>query len=47
MVMAAPMIPVLNDAELEKIMEAGVAHGAVAAAYILLRLPLEIKDLFT
>ncbi|MEE9317134.1 MAG: PA0069 family radical SAM protein [Rhodospirillales bacterium] len=47
MVMAAPMIPVLNDAELESIMEAGVAHGAVGAAYILLRLPLEIKDLFT
>lgn len=46
-VMAAPMIPVLNDAELENIMQAGVAHGAVAAAYILLRLPLEIKELFT
>ncbi|MEE8350696.1 MAG: PA0069 family radical SAM protein [Rhodospirillales bacterium] len=45
-VMAAPMIPVLNDQELENILQAGVEHGAVAAAYILLRLPLEIKDIF-
>ena len=45
-VMAAPMIPVLNDAELETILEAARDSGAVAAGYILLRLPLEIKDLF-
>ena len=45
-VMVAPMIPVLNDAEMEKIMERAVGQGASAAGYILLRLPLEIKDLF-
>lgn len=44
--MAAPMIPQLNDHELENIMEAAVRHGVRDAAYILLRLPLEIKDLF-
>ncbi|MCG5241153.1 PA0069 family radical SAM protein [Azospirillum doebereinerae] len=45
-VLASPMIPALNDHELEAILEAGVAAGATAASYILLRLPLEIKDLF-
>ena len=43
---AAPMIPALNDHELEQIMEAGVAAGARSAAYILLRLPHEVRDLF-
>ncbi|NQV84386.1 MAG: PA0069 family radical SAM protein [Rhodospirillales bacterium] len=46
-VMAAPMIPVLNDAELETILERAAAAGASSAGYVLLRLPLEIKDLFT
>ena len=46
-VMAAPMIPALNDAELENILEAGRQAGARSAAYILLRLPRELKDLFT
>jgi DNA repair photolyase len=45
-VMAAPMIPALNDHELERILEAAAAAGATGAAYVLLRLPLEIKDLF-
>jgi DNA repair photolyase len=45
-VMAAPMIPALNDMELERILEASVGAGARAAGYVLLRLPLEIKDLF-
>ena len=45
-VMAAPVIPVLNDAELESILTAGREAGADIAGYILLRLPLEIKDLF-
>ena len=45
-VMAAPMIPGLNDAELERILEEAAAHGAHAAGYVLLRLPLEIKELF-
>ena len=46
-VMAAPMIPALNDAELERILEAGRQAGARTAAYILLRLPGELKELFT
>jgi DNA repair photolyase len=45
-VLAAPMIPALNDAELEAIFEASAEAGATAAGYVLLRLPLEIKDLF-
>ena len=45
-VMAAPMIPALNDAELEAILEAGAEAGAVAASTILVRLPLELKALF-
>ncbi len=45
-VMAAPMIPVLNDQELEAILERARDKGATAAGTILLRLPLEIKDLF-
>ena len=46
-IMAAPMIPVLNDWELERILEAARAKDARAAGYILLRLPLELKALFT
>jgi len=45
-VLAAPMIPALNDAELERILEAAAAAGARSAGYVLLRLPLEIKALF-
>ena len=45
-VLAAPMIPALNDDELEAILEAAAAAGAGSAGYILLRLPLEIKALF-
>ena len=45
-VMAAPMIPALNDSELEAILEAGAEAGAVLAGYVLLRLPLELKQLF-
>lgn len=44
--MAAPVIPAINDHELEQILEAGRGAGASSAAYILLRLPLEIADLF-
>jgi DNA repair photolyase len=46
-VMAAPMIPALNDHEMESILEAAAEAGASAAGYTALRLPLEIKDLFT
>jgi DNA repair photolyase len=45
-VMAAPMIPFLNDWELERILEAAAGAGAREAGYTLLRLPLELKDLF-
>ncbi len=46
-VLASPMIPALNDMELERILKEGSAAGAVTAGYVLLRLPLEIKDLFS
>ena len=44
--MAAPMIPHINDMELEALIEAGADMGCRHAAYILLRLPLEVRDLF-
>jgi DNA repair photolyase len=45
-VLAAPMIPGVNDAELEAILERAAAAGATGAGYVLLRLPLEIRQLF-
>ncbi|MDE2198237.1 MAG: PA0069 family radical SAM protein [Rhodospirillales bacterium] len=45
-VLAAPMIPALNDAELERILEAASRAGARWAGYVLLRLPLELKQIF-
>jgi len=45
-VMAAPMIPGLNDAELEKILQSAATAGARWAGYVLLRLPHEIKQIF-
>ncbi|MCW5736177.1 MAG: PA0069 family radical SAM protein [Enhydrobacter sp.] len=45
-VMAAPMIPGLNDHEMEAILEAAARAGATRAGFTVLRLPLEIKDLF-
>lgn len=45
-VMVAPLIPSLNDPELESILEKAAAQGAKEAGYILLRLPLEVKDLW-
>ena len=45
-VLAAPMIPGLNDAELETIIETAYAAGARTANYVLLRLPLELRDMF-
>src|SRR5579885_3243340 len=46
MVMTAPMIPSLNDMELERLLEAAAERGAKGAGYTLLRVPLEIKDMF-
>ncbi|HZL00297.1 MAG TPA: PA0069 family radical SAM protein [Caulobacteraceae bacterium] len=45
-VMFAPVIPGLNDHELESVVAAASQAGAAGAAYVALRLPLEIKDLF-
>ena len=45
-VMAAPVIPALNDHELESILTAAHDAGATLASYILLRLPLEIAGIF-
>ena len=45
-VMFAPIIPGLNDAEMESVLAAARDAGAQTAGYVLLRLPLEIKDLF-
>lgn len=45
-VLASPLIPALNDHELERILDAAKAAGAVSASYILLRLPLEVSPLF-
>ncbi len=46
-VMVAPVIPGLTDMEMERILERAAASGARQAGYVLLRLPLEIGDLFT
>ncbi|MGR9107657.1 MAG: PA0069 family radical SAM protein [Gammaproteobacteria bacterium] len=42
----APLIPVLTDCEMEKILHAAREAGATSAGYVLLRLPHEIADLF-
>ncbi|MGB3021612.1 MAG: PA0069 family radical SAM protein [Methyloceanibacter sp.] len=45
-VMVAPVIPGLTDMEMERILERCAAAGVTGAGYVLLRLPLEIGDLF-
>lgn len=45
-VLVAPVIPSINDAEIEHILEACKAAGAMSARYILLRLPFEVSGLF-
>jgi len=45
-VFAAPMIPAINDSELERIIAAAAAAGAFRAGYVLLRLPHELKAIF-
>ncbi len=45
-VMVAPVIPALNDSEIERILDAAAHAGVKEAAYVLLRLPLEVRDLF-
>jgi DNA repair photolyase len=45
-VMVAPIIPQLNDRDLEAILEAAAAHGAQGAGWVLIRLPREVAPLF-
>ena len=45
-VMVAPVIPALNEEEIERILEAAAAAGVREAGYVLLRLPLEVRDIF-
>jgi DNA repair photolyase len=45
-VMVAPIIPALNDAEIETILTRAHALGVREAGYVMLRLPLELRDLF-
>ena len=45
-VLVAPIIPFLNDSDLESVLERSAAHGASMAGYQILRLPYELKELF-
>jgi len=45
-VMVAPIVPAITDSEIERILAAAHEAGATEAGYVLLRLPLEIKELF-
>ncbi|QDZ09438.1 PA0069 family radical SAM protein [Devosia ginsengisoli] len=45
-VFASPMIPAINDMELERILDAAAAQGAKSASMVLLRLPGEVREVF-
>ena len=45
-VLVAPVIPFLNDDQIEAVLQAAYEHGARDAGYVVLRLPYEVKDLF-
>lgn len=45
-VMAAPIIPAVNDSEIEAVLAAAHAAGAREAGYVMLRLPHQVKDVF-
>ena len=45
-VMVAPIIPAVNDAEIEAILKTAQTAGAREAGYVMLRLPLEVRDVF-
>jgi DNA repair photolyase len=45
-VMVAPVVPFLTDSGMEGVLQVAAAAGASQAGYILMRLPLEVKDLF-
>jgi DNA repair photolyase len=44
--MMGPIIPAVNDMEIEAVLQAGAAAGVKEAGYTMLRLPLEVKELF-
>jgi DNA repair photolyase len=45
-VLVAPIIPMLNDRDMEAVLERSAAQGARMAGYVILRLPFELKELF-
>jgi len=45
-VLVAPLIPMINDRELEAIVQASADAGARCAGYVFIRLPYEVKELF-
>jgi DNA repair photolyase len=45
-VMVAPVITAINDSEIERILDTAAALGVKGAGYVLLRLPLEVRDIF-
>lgn len=45
-VMVAPIVPALNESEIERILDAAAAVGVREAGYVVLRLPLEVRDIF-
>ncbi|MEX2671507.1 MAG: PA0069 family radical SAM protein [Phycisphaeraceae bacterium] len=45
--MLAPIVPALNDREIPALLKASAEAGAASASYVMLRLPYQIKDLFT
>ncbi len=45
-ILFAPLIPALNDSEMENVLQACADAGAESASYVMLRLPHELKDLF-
>jgi DNA repair photolyase len=45
-VMVAPVVPALNDSEIEAVLKSAAGAGATQAGYVLLRLPLEVRDIF-
>ncbi len=45
-VMVAPVVPMVTDMEIERILDAAAVYGAREAGYVLLRLPLEVSEIF-
>ena len=45
-VFTSPLIPAINDADMERVLEAAAAAGATHAGFVILRLPREVRDIF-